>query len=1024
MTLIKADDLKSLVIKGDTQAMCDALAKLTEAERKTLSGYAATLCYWVDKYWSPGKKSDSIPAEEPDHDAIVNLMKALKATKYDDWRRPRWTAQLMAVALCDQRFIESPEPYCGWLRTDLKDMPQWLLQVLAARRPAWLAKWLEKEWRQEFPVPNWYVERGLIRCGALPKNDSPEYYVRMAAVFPTISYHTQGEADEFADLYDDTECASFRSIKEMLAADPELLTHDIWRLFDVDSDAFRYRLKEWGTALVEFSQEGKLDRQRLLLRSLEGMGLPLSPTTLTGFGKFHEMLDPTLDERESLVELYLGLLSSNNSTVVGSALSALEKLQKAKRLDVDLYLDAMPNAFLVDKKSQPVSAIKLAVKLMKQSPKCKTKAVKAIIPAIRHSNADVQVEALTVLEANHDLIDQESTDELASMTNGVAVAVRPQLAKLLQSCGTRQSSTSSVKDATKAEAKSKSKPPSKSEVKPKAASSDSKSLDNKLLKQVAALPDTLRQQSRLEDAMAALRNSSTPTVFPLEKHVAPRRDPASKIHPVKSLDELIALVSSVIEGIKDIVDLERVLDGIYRFHSEKPKDFDSRVAALRQRIASRAMNHNQEVLYYSIDIGFPQLLMTWLELPPMVRQHSIHWHTMRGWFLRERIDSLRNRIADSRNPHSRKPKSPMPMLAMPTHKGGWIDPVVLVSRLNDSYSKEHELPCNFDLAQAILRLTPDGRSEALAMLDEADHYNGGVALRYALGDKCELSNNGGWGVEEVMVAAERARAISLASDNYQPRLPIAKARLDEQQHVAITGAILEDPTVPFTLTETAFSVEPTPTGVFDPNLLDHLWIRSWEAMTNPIDTEASCLAGHMAHLFDREATWSSEVCRLFLLASSNDRSETRISATDAMIEAVDRVLVIPDRLGEAMAHCQNHLKLNRVLKALHDAAQASSLHHWVVLQSLARYIELTSELPSDVHLILAQMLESAMTIGAEVKSNVSDRLAPLGNKSKAGKLASQLLQLRQTSNFQQTINEAILMKTLERAQRWNSIACK
>ena len=122
-----------------------------------------------------------------------------------------------------------------------------------------------------------------------------------------------------------------------------------------------------------------------------------------------------------------------------------------------------------------------------------------------------------------------------------------------------------------------------------------------------------------------------------------------------------------------------------------------------------------------------------------------------------------------------------------------------------------------------------------------------------------------------------------------------------------------------------------------------------------------------------------------------------------------------------MAGCQSHLKLNRTLKALNEAAQVSPLHHWIVLQSLARYIETSPQLPSDIHLILAQMLESAMTLGTEINPDIRERLAPLGDKSKAAKLASQLSRLRQSETFPSSLNKAIFAKTLERAQRWERI---
>ena len=122
-----------------------------------------------------------------------------------------------------------------------------------------------------------------------------------------------------------------------------------------------------------------------------------------------------------------------------------------------------------------------------------------------------------------------------------------------------------------------------------------------------------------------------------------------------------------------------------------------------------------------------------------------------------------------------------------------------------------------------------------------------------------------------------------------------------------------------------------------------------------------------------------------------------------------------------MASCQSHLKLNRTLKAFNEAAQVSPLHHWIVLQSLARYIESSPQLPSDIHLILAQMLESAMVLGSEVTPNIRERMTPLGVKSKAGKIATQLSKLGQSLTFQSSINHAIFAKTLERAKRWETI---
>ncbi|MDA0183055.1 DUF6493 family protein [Solirubrobacter phytolaccae] len=81
-----------------------------------------------------------------------------------------------------------------------------------------------------------------------------------------------------------------------------------------------------------------------------------------------------------------------------------------------------------------------------------------------------------------------------------------------------------------------------------------------------------------------------------------------------------------------------------------------------------------------------------------------------------------------------------PYLALPTHRGGWIDPRALVARLH-AHATEDEL------ARAILRLAPEGRAEALAA--------GGEPLPPAL--RCAL---GGEPVGGDGPAAVAARAVA------------------------------------------------------------------------------------------------------------------------------------------------------------------------------------------------------------------------------------------------------------------------
>ena len=73
----------------------------------------------------------------------------------------------------------------------------------------------------------------------------------------------------------------------------------------------------------------------------------------------------------------------------------------------------------------------------------------------------------------------------------------------------------------------------------------------------------------------------------------------------------------------------------------------------------------------------------------------------------------------------------LPLLSAPTHRGGWIDPVVLVERLK-AWRKQDRPIEPHDFALALLRLAPENRESALRL---AKKHGGetGDALCYALG---------------------------------------------------------------------------------------------------------------------------------------------------------------------------------------------------------------------------------------------------------------------------------------------------
>ena len=188
-----------------------------------------------------------------------------------------------------------------------------------------------------------------------------------------------------------------------------------------------------------------------------------------------------------------------------------------------------------------------------------------------------------------------------------------------------------------------------------------------------------------------------------------------------------------------------------------------------------------------------------------------------------------------------------------------------------------------------------------------------------------------------------------------------------------------------------------------------------------MDHAADCIAGRTSHLMDPESTWTAAACRLAILAASHDRSEVRIETTDAIVEAATRLLIIPAVFGKAFAENLPHIKLNRVAKVLADASRTGPLHHWTILQSLSACIVSLSTLPTDIHLLLAQMLDSAATLEISIDEATRKKLETLDAKSKSGKLAKQLQKLTSGPQALAAIHTAIIAATAARARRWQSM---
>ena len=227
----------------------------------------------------------------------------------------------------------------------------------------------------------------------------------------------------------------------------------------------------------------------------------------------------------------------------------------------------------------------------------------------------------------------------------------------------------------------------------------------------------------LRERLAALAGRSTPerrtraavTVpapLPIDPATVPRLRVNAPLEPIADLDELLDLAFVLLETTGTPDDFERLVDGVARFRGHE-------IPAGRRKALDRAVGFRNQAMYGRVLQQRPTPVISLLV--GLVEDGWGGYWVYRG--PRAALDRRQAVVAACAGPRQ--------LLSFPTHRGGFIDARVLAERLlvaDDAYDD--------DLAQALLRLAPEGHAEALAALGEATG-EGGAVLRAALGEAQE-----------------------------------------------------------------------------------------------------------------------------------------------------------------------------------------------------------------------------------------------------------------------------------------------
>ena len=589
-----------------------------------------------------------------------------------------------------------------------------------------------------------------------------------------------------------------------------------------------------------------------------------------------------------------------------------------------------------------------------------------------------------------------------------------------------------------------------------------------LRKRAKTLEKNWRALAGVDELLCVLeKDRGTIPALDLDPLAIPRLDPDRRIKPIEALDDLIDVFAHVLEEPDDPMEVERVLDGISRLCDQRPDDFAARTGPLRKRALGRlAKSVTGPFVGCGVLADLCGVARGWLcgdvVLPVKKgpRQHDesqdvheydnskqrveffiYHLPTVQT-FLSHRALAVAQRSAVGKA---------APLLAAPTHAGGWIDAreVVRRSRLLESLNQEADPP---DQIQALLRLAPDHRSNALKA---ARHINGefGAALRYALGGNEKIGAN-----PSLWVAAARARS-PLADDATLERLhpglgPDAGKVARHEASIQHRGktkfqtlSVSVEPTTLKLLVAELVTVlmNPRPRG-----FNERYYVEAWETAADlrwmltvwPMQSEGwfgRVLPRFADNLDWWEAMWPNRTLleplldpdvplkpmALLMLAlglAAKQPGENGL-ATDSLIAAIDDGRLDACKLGATMAFLAPMIKCVRLARTLSQAARVSPLHLQVVAQVIQSALRGDpAQAPRDLHALLELLKESLLELGASVSdAEARGYLEKIETGGKTIRLVRELLALEEKPK--PSIRRQAVLRALEhrvvRAESWS-----
>lgn len=789
-------------------------------------------------------------------------------------------------------------------------------------------------------------------------------------------------------------------ISRQLLADPDLLP-DVEGLFRVESIAFgtnEWMKKDappdheiWPEALEKLSVAGHLDRADLLQWSLDGLTRELKQPQLAGFHSFHKRLKPNRAEHLRHQQAYIDLLCHPVGHVTRFALEMLAEIQKTGDLQVEPVLRELPVVFGAEGKGNAIAALKL-LKRIAGDKVYAHRAAAVSGEALRHANADVQGVALDLLENHRGLIDEAM---LGDMEPFIAATQRVRFGRLLAALGGGEG-------------------------------------DGERGPEPVAIAATLQPEADYQPA-------------PAERLADTLLRSEDVLEPIQTVDALIEAVFHAAEVVEGPDEVERIIDAISRLAGERPADFNARVAPLLHRMASGGGGHSIVLGSPGLGGSLRNLLNVWLTglLNRTVEQEAAYFRVEEAFIpLRTHLSEIAERVHRGQS---------RPLLSAPTHKGGWIDPMVWMDRLEAM--RDPSIIDSMDFRLSLLRLAPDRRAEALGRVAAIPQTLRAVAGFALGGDTRPTASDQSfhaawitaarcrdplrdWSAELAPLRVDDAAPDGIRSARYSwlagtgldqygrqgSKVPKLIVSVESQASAAPAAPNrFRDRIAQAFVSRRTIDRDQLPSAALN-RLLDRKrrtwgelatpWVAQWACWLWPQNPAAACMRGavtlvqriddnasswspshgHLQVLFQPGRPWREPGHLLLCVALIGKDADARGLAVDALIEGIETRLFDPALFAATLAGLAEGewVKLNRLGDALVQVIPTSPTHASVISAALQLWLPRLDFQQNNAFRLLEVLLEAKALNGQPLGQAAQDTLAQVTGSGRAAKIARQL----------------------------------